>query len=172
MAVMKKAKGITVLVMLLAGMGLATSASAQQPAATDTTQPPLAQPSGQTPTFSDGDLKQFVAANAKAVEAQKEAEKAMVAVLEEQKLSPAKFNEMAQALKEKKLQQVSATAEEKAAFNKAAQQLVQLQPQLEQKIQQSIQSSGITLEKYQAIRLAYDQNPAIQAKVNQLIQPK
>ncbi len=81
----------------------------------------------QTQDFSDAELKQFVQAGAKAAAVQEENKKAMMAVVEESKLSVEKFSEMAQAHQQKKIDEVKATAEEKAAFSKAAQRIMELQ---------------------------------------------
>jgi hypothetical protein len=96
----------------------------------------------------------------------------MVAVVEEEKLSVEKFTEMAKAHQQQKLDAVTATAEEKAAFNKAAQRIMAMQPEIEQNMQQAIEKEGITLDKFEQIMLAYQQNAAIQARVQKMLEEK
>lgn len=127
------------------------------------------QPQLQTEDISDEELKQFVQASAKAAVVQQESQQAMVAVVEEEKLSVEKFTEMAKANQEQKLDQVKATPEERTAFTKAAKRIMEMQPQVEQNIQQAVVKEGISLEKFEQIMLAYQQSPAIQARVQKLL---
>jgi hypothetical protein len=131
-----------------------------------------AQPELKTEDISDAELKQFVQASAKAAAVQQESQMAMVAVVEEEKLTVEKFTEMAKAHQEQKLGEVKASPEEKAAFSKAAQRIMDMQPQIEQSMQQAIEKEGITLEKFEQIMLAYQQNAAVQARVQKLIDQK
>ncbi len=108
------------------------------------------QPQLKTEDISDAELKQFVQASAKAAAVQQESQKAMVAVVEEEKLTVEKFTEMAKAHQEQKLGEVKASPEEKAAFSKAAQRIMEMQPQIEQSMQQAIEKEGITLGEVRA----------------------
>jgi hypothetical protein len=130
------------------------------------------QPQLKTEDISDNDLRQFVQASARAAAVQEESQKAMVAVVEEEKLSVEKFTEMAKAHQQQKLDAVPATAEEKAAFNKVAQRIMAMQPEIEQNMQQAIEKEGIKMDKFEQIMLAYQQNPAIQARVQKMLEEK
>lgn len=145
-----------------AAMALAAPAAiAQQSPA------PTQQAQGQS--FSDADLKQFVAANERLMVVQQESETAMKAILDEEKLSVDKFNQMAQAHQQQKLNEVEATVEEKAAFNKAAQRLMEMQPEVQKSVETAIQQDGLTLEKYEKMMMAYRQDPALQERVNTMM---
>lgn len=90
------------------------------------TTPPAQQ--GQTQqNFTDAELQQFADASARLMAVQQEGEKKMMGILQEENLSIDKFNEMAQAHQQQQLDQVEATTEEKAAFNKAAQRMIEMQ---------------------------------------------
>jgi hypothetical protein len=123
----------------------------------------------QTEDFSTLELKQFVAANERAFAVQKESEKAMLTVIEEEKISVDKFNEIAKAHQEEKMDQVEASPAEMAAFNKAAQRIVEMQPVVQQTLVQAIEQDGLTIEKFEKIMMAYQHNPAVQEKVQKLI---
>lgn len=93
----------------------------------------------------------------------------MLGILQEENLSIDKFNEMAQAHQQQKLAEVGATAEEMAAFNKAAQRMVDMQPEMQKEVEAAIQKDGMSLEKYEQIMMVYRQDPALQEKVNQMM---
>ncbi|WP_233555611.1 DUF4168 domain-containing protein [Pontibacter oryzae] len=156
-----KLKGAALAALFVAASMAAPEASAQQ------TTPQSQQ---QQQSFSDTDLKQFASASSRLVAVQQKGEKAMMSILEEEKLSIDKFNEMAQAHQQQKLDEVEASAEEKAAFNKAAQRMMELQPTLEKDVEAAIQKEGMTLEKYEQIMIAYRQDEALQQRVNALMQ--
>lgn len=160
MKILNKLKGAAVAVLALCSVTFGSSTFAQ-------TTPPAQQQVNAD--FSDAELKQFAEANTRLLEIQQATEKKMLAVLEEEKLSVEKFNEMAQAHHEQKLAEMEATPEEMAAFNKAAQRIMEMQPTMQQDVETAIQKDGMTLEQYEKIMLAYQQSPAVQEKVNQLM---
>jgi nucleoid-associated protein YgaU len=169
MTLMKSVKGTIAVASVVLSMCFGNAALAQQAPAQGNKE---AQPELKTEDISDNDLRQFVQASAKAAAVQEESQKAMVAVVEEEKLSVEKFTEMAKAHQQQKLDSVPATAEEKAAFNKAAQRIMAMQPQIEQNMQQAIEKEGISLGKFEQIMLAYQQNAAIQARVQKMLEEK
>jgi len=163
MVMMQKVKGAFAALAVVACTSFGQAAFAQQaPPAQGNTQ------SAEKQDFSDAELKQFVQASAKAMEIQEQSQKTMVAVLEEEKLSVEKFTQMAQAHQQQKLDDVKATPEELTAFNKVAQKFMEMQPKIEQDLQQAVKDTGISLEKFEQIMIAYQENPAIQAKVQKL----
>jgi hypothetical protein len=100
---------------------------------------------------------------------QQQSEQAMMAILEEEKLSIDKFNELAQAHQQQKLAEAEGTAEEKAAFNKSIQRMMEMQPDIEKNMQAAIQKDGMTMERYEQIMMAYQQDPAVQAKIQKMM---
>ncbi|MBX0333806.1 DUF4168 domain-containing protein [Pontibacter sp. HSC-14F20] len=123
----------------------------------------------QTQTISDQDIKLFVDASTRLMELQQESEKAMLVILEEEKLSVDKFNALAQAHQQQKLAEAEGTTAEKAAFNKAIGRMMEMQPDIEKNMQSAIQKDGMTVERYEQIMLAYQQDPAVQAKIQKLM---
>ncbi|GAB3826023.1 hypothetical protein GCM10028895_36330 [Pontibacter rugosus] len=158
---MYKLKGAA-LAALIFGATAITPALAQQAT------PPTKQ--GQQQNFTEADLKQFAAANNRLMTIQQEGEKTMMGILQEEKLSIDKFNQMAQAHQQQKLTEVGATPEEMAAFNKAAQRMMELQPAMQKDVETAIQKDGMTLDKYEQIMIAYRQDPALQERVNSMMQ--
>ncbi|AKD02934.1 DUF4168 domain-containing protein [Pontibacter korlensis] len=150
---------------LIFGATLAAPASMAQQATPQTQQT-------QPQNFSDADLKQFADASARLMVVQQESEKAMMGILEEEKLSVDKFNQMAQAHQQQKLNEVDATPEEMAAFNNAAQRMMEMQPTLQKDFETAIQKDGMSLEKYEQIMMAYRQDQTLQQRVDKLMQEK
>jgi Cu2+-containing amine oxidase len=149
---------------LVAGMALfGTEAIAQQtgPQKTPQQQPQQA--------ISDADIKLFVDASTRLMDLQQQSEQAMMTILEEEKLSVDKFNELAQAHQQQKLAEAEGTAEEKAAFNKSIQRMMEMQPDIEKNMQAAIQKDGMTMERYEQIMMAYQQDPAVQAKIQKMM---
>jgi hypothetical protein len=150
---------------LAAGMVLfGTEAIAQQAA------PQKAPQQQQTQqAISDADIKLFVEASTRLMELQQQSEQAMITILEEEKLSIDRFNSLAQAHQQQKLAEAEGTAQEKAAFNKAIARMMEMQPEIEKNMQTAIQKDGMSMERYEQIMLAYQQDPAVQAKVQKLM---
>ncbi|MBC5994956.1 DUF4168 domain-containing protein [Pontibacter cellulosilyticus] len=169
----RKVKGIAVAILVAGTCAVTNTAVAQQKgkqkkATPPPTETPVQQPA-QTGSFTDAELKQFVDASGRLMEIQKNSEQKMMKILEEEKLSVNKFNEMAQAHQQQKLAEVKATPEETAAFNKAAQRMMEMQPEMQKEVETAIQKDGMTLEKYEQIMVAYRQDPVVQEKINKLM---
>ncbi|MFD2246563.1 DUF4168 domain-containing protein [Pontibacter ruber] len=162
----KKVKGIIVPALILGLVSFADTALAQTK--TPQTQPPQQQQQATT-DISDADIKQFVDASTRLLAVQKEGEKVMLTILQEEKLEVEKFNQLAQAHQQQKLNEAGATPEELAAFNKAAERIIALQPEMEKNMEQAIQKDGMTVDKYEQIMLAYQQNPTLQARVKKMM---
>ncbi|MEJ8801335.1 DUF4168 domain-containing protein [Pontibacter sp. H249] len=176
----KKVKGIAIAILFLGACAVTDTAMAQkkdkkqktqQQTETQTQQQPpqMQQQTQQGTNFSDGELKQFAEASARLMEVQKSGEQKMMKILEEEKLGVDKFNEMAQAHQQQKLAEANATPEEMAAFNKAAQRMMEMQPEMQKEVETAIQKDGMTLEKYEQIMVAYRQDQALQERINKMM---
>lgn len=162
MKISNKFKGAIAAILTVGFLGASDLAFAQ-------TTPPQTQQQQVKTDFTDKELKQFIEANTRLMSVQQESEKAMLAILNEEKLSIEKFNTMAMAHQQQKLNEVGATAEEMAAFNKAAERMMELQPAMQKQAETAIAKGGMKLELYEQIMLAYQQNPAVQEKINKMM---
>ncbi len=117
--------------------------------------------------FTDAELNQFIEANKRLMVIQQEGEKVMLNILQEEKIDIEKFNAMAMAQQQQK--ELAATAEEKAAFKKAVDRMMVLQPDMQKKAEAAILKDGMKIEIYEQIMRAYQQNPAVQEKINKLM---
>ncbi|MBC5774437.1 DUF4168 domain-containing protein [Pontibacter sp. KCTC 32443] len=167
-----KIKGFTVAILVVGASAFANTALAQKKQQQQKPVQPATEQTTPSTGITDADLKQFADANNRLMVVQQEGEKAMLAILAEEKLSVEKFSEMAKAHQQQKLGEVKATPAELEAFNKSAQRMMALQPTMEQDMEKAIVKDGMTIEKYEQIMVAFKQDPAIQAKVQTLMGQK
>lgn len=122
--------------------------------------------------FSDEELEGFVNVYVKASEIQQENEMVMMQAIEEEDLELERFNEILTSRQnQESVQDINATPEELAAFNKAAEKIMQVQQEAQTEINELIEEE-IGAEKYQQIAMAYQQSPEVQQKVNEMLQEK
>ncbi|MHA6248750.1 DUF4168 domain-containing protein [Pontibacter sp. CAU 1760] len=157
-------KGSIVAAVVVASMCFGPAAFSQ----TTTAQGNATQEQNDSP-FSQEELKSFVAANTKATKIQKESRESLIAAIEAEELTVDRFNEMAKAHREKKLKEVAENPEEIAAFSNAAQAIVKLQPETKEKIKQAIEGEGLTMEKYDTIMKAYEQDEDLQVEIRRIV---
>lgn len=118
--------------------------------------------------FSDDELKSFVNANEKAMAIQIEGEQKMIKAIEDQGLTLDRFNEILEEQRDPS-KESTASGEELQSFNNAAQVILQENTRIEQQMTTTIEEEGIDVETYKQIMLAYQQNPAIQNRVNKMV---
>jgi hypothetical protein len=148
--------------LVCAALGFAQNSFAQQ-----TEAPQQAQQ--QTDRFTDEELKQFLEANTKVTTIQKEGQQKMLQVIEEAGMNPEQFNTFAKAQREQKLGEINASAEQLDAFDKAAAQIIEIQPAVKENVKKAIEDAGLTEDKYREIVTAYQQDDAVKAKVHELM---
>lgn len=120
--------------------------------------------------FSDDELKSFVKANEKVMAIQMEGEQMMIKAIEGEGLSVDRFHEILEQQRDpQRATDSSATEEELASFNNAAQTILQENERLEQRMATSIEEEGIDIDTYKQIMLAYQQNPDVQNRVNKML---
>ncbi len=118
--------------------------------------------------FSDDELKSFVSANEKVMTIQMEAEQKMIKAIEDEGLTLDRFN---QILEEQRDPQRGAqtSPEELKSFNNAAQVILEENARIEKQMASSIEQQGIDVETYKQIMVAYQQSPAVQSRVNKMV---
>lgn len=122
--------------------------------------------------FSEEELEDFVDVYVKASEIQQENETVMMQAIEEEDLELERFNEILTARQNQaSVQDIDATPEELASFNKAAEKIMEVQQEAQTEINELIEEE-IGAEKYQQIAMAYQQSPEVQQKINEKLQQK
>ncbi len=144
-------------------IGLSEAAFAQQ------TTPPATQQAQPNANFTEVELQQFIDASERIMVLQQENEKNMLTILEEEKLDVNKFNELAMAYQEERIEEAEATAAEKEAFTKVAERIIELQPTVQAEVQRAIEQDGMSMEKYENIMMAYQEDPSVQAKIQSML---
>lgn len=119
--------------------------------------------------FSEDELESFVNAYAEVQAIQDESDQKVMEAIESGELSVDRFNEIL-TQQQDPAKKADATAEEMAAFNDAAQAIIQERQVVEKKMVSAIEEEGIDINVYQEIMVAYQQSPKVQKKVNELME--
>lgn len=138
-------------------------------------QTPMQQPQQQQPVKTDferQELEEFVDVYVASTEIQQGNEAVMMQAIEEEDLDLNRFNEILTVRQnQQSAEEIDATAEEMAAFNKAAEKIMAVQQEAQAEIEQLIESKTGG-EKYQQIAMAYQQSPEVQERVNKILESK
>jgi hypothetical protein len=120
--------------------------------------------------FSDQEIKQFTEA-AKAInQVSLEADAKMTKAIEEVGLDLETFNEIAAAQQNPDAEAPAADEAEMKKFQEVTATLQEIQTEMQPKMVSAIQDSGMDMNKYQELMLAYQQSPELQAKVKQMME--
>ncbi|UII30832.1 DUF4168 domain-containing protein [Fulvivirga ulvae] len=119
--------------------------------------------------FSKGELTSFVEAYEEVQAIQQESDRQVMAAIEEGDLSMERFNEIL-AQQQDPGKESDASAGEMAAFNAAAQSIIQERQKVERQMVEAIEEEGIDINTYQEIMVAYQQSPKVQKKVNKMLE--
>lgn len=118
--------------------------------------------------FSDDELKSFVKANERVMSIQMEAEQNMIKAIEAEGLTVDRFHEILEEQRDPQ-RGTETSANELKSFNNAAKVILEENAKVEKEMTTSIEEEGIDIETYKQIMLAYQQNPAIQSRVNGMV---
>ncbi len=118
---------------------------------------------------SDKELTTFVAAFQQVQVINQQAQQNMAKAVQDEELSIERFNEMKQS-EQNPNQEIQGTTEEMEQFNKANQQIVQIQKQATQSMQKKIEDEGLTIQRYQEIAMALQKSPELQQKIQKMMQ--
>ena len=120
-------------------------------------------------TFTDEEYETFVAINQTLAPMQAEVETKMVAVLDEKGMEAPRFQELMQAQRQGNIMDATDDAAEIALFNEAGQEIMKIQRNSQQELQKKITDSGMEIEKFQEMSIAYNQHPKVKEKVDEMI---
>ncbi len=118
--------------------------------------------------FTDQELQQFIEANKVAIGVQQSAEQKMISAIEKEGLDIQTFNEILTS-KQNPEAETQATPEDQGKFNTAVEEVVKIQEEMMTEMESAIQETGISVEQYEEILLAYQQSPVVQEKLNQML---
>lgn len=118
---------------------------------------------------SDAELKQFASAYDRVQSIDQQLQHKMVSAIQKEGLEIQKFNEILNAQQDPN-QEADATEEELEKFAVVHKAIEQIQSQGQQDIQKVIIDNNLTLNRYQEIMMAVQSDPALQQKLQELIE--
>lgn len=116
--------------------------------------------------YSETEINQFIEVVKEMIPVQQEAQQQMISEVENQGIKVDRFNEIASVYQEGKAEEADVSKEELKVFETASAKVTELQQQLDTQIKTLIESSGLGLEKYQEIMMAYQQNPQLKQLID------
>ncbi len=125
---------------------------------------------GMADDFSDSELESFANAVVQIMSIQQQGQQQMMAVIEEADMTVQRFNEITMQVQEMGVDQVEMSEEEAEVFIILSEEIEQIQINLEDIMIGTIEDEGITIEKYEEIMAAYQQDPELQQRVQQLFE--
>ena len=148
---------------------VAENAKAQNKATPSQTAPARQEPQVKE-DFTDDRLKKFIEVNKKLQPHQQEAENQMVKAIEQEGLSPDRFNQILGAQQQSDTSNAGATSTELTKFNNAAKKIMTIQNSVIPKLEKVMTDEGMKPEEFQQIVVAYNRSPKVQQKINSLLQ--
>ncbi|HEY9561997.1 MAG TPA: DUF4168 domain-containing protein [Anseongella sp.] len=131
-------------------------------------------PGGQAPDikddFSDETLEKFVDINQKLAPHQQEGEVKMIKAIEDKGLKTERFGEIMTAQQLNDSTNAGASADEMQKVEAAAQDIRDIQMELQQRMTKVIVDEGMEIQEFQDIILAYQYSPKVQKKINTLLE--
>ena len=122
---------------------------------------------------SDEELNEFVDALTQAQEVQAEAQMEMLEVVENEELEVDTYNQIAQALQlGQTVEDLDIDEEDMQKFENASAEIVEIEQEMEGKLSEAIESEGMSMERFEEINMAIQQDPALQQRVQQMIMPE
>lgn len=122
--------------------------------------------------FTDDEYNKFVDINVELIPIQQGVQDKMIAAIKDEGIEAQRFQELAQAQQQGSLTDASDDPDEIAKFNKAGQKVMEIQREVQTKAQNLIQEKELSVQKFQQISMAYNQNQEVRTKVDALISKK
>ncbi len=119
--------------------------------------------------FTDEELEMFVKAAQDVMAIQQKTNHEMVEGIEGEGLTVEEFNHMFNAMQDPQAE-MEATEEEKQAFDRALQKVSEVQEAADEEVTQAIEDAGLQYQEYEEIMTAYQQDPEVQQRVNEMLE--
>lgn len=151
---------ISTIVLTIALMSGATTAISQQPA--------MPQQQQQTEDVSDQELKQFANVYMEVQTESQKMQKKAVSAIEESGMEVERFNELANAQNDPQTE-VEANAKEEEKLTAINARIQEIQADFQGKVSSMIQKEGLTVQRYQEVYAAIQQDQGLQKKFGEMI---
>ncbi len=119
-------------------------------------------------TISDSELTQFADAYVKLQMQNQEAQQKIADIIQDEGLELERFSEIQEAAMDPN-KETDASADEIEKHANAISKIEKIQPELEKKAISDIESAGITLERYQALVSAIQQDQGLQQRLQAIL---
>ena len=124
--------------------------------------------SAQEQNVSDGELNQFADAYIKVQAQNQVAQQEMMTIIEEEGLKVERFGEIQEAAMDPK-KEADATSDEMKRHAKAIAKMEKLQPTLEKKAVDEIESAGISIDRYKSLATAIQAEKELQERLQSIL---
>ena len=118
--------------------------------------------------YSDNELKNFGKLLVEVITIQQQTQRDMIAIIQENNLTIARFNQMMGQYLEEGEEGLEGTDDEKKSFLVVADAIQGIQDIMIENLTKAVVARGMTLERYEAILNAYQSDTALQEKVHAL----
>lgn len=118
--------------------------------------------------FTEEELQSFIDANKQAITVQQSAEQHMMDAIQNEGLDVNKFNEILTSRQNPEMK-TEATEEDQAKFDSAVQKVMEIQEKMVSEMENAIKQSGMSIQEYEEMLLAYQQSPKVQQQVNEML---
>ncbi|MCM4165568.1 MULTISPECIES: DUF4168 domain-containing protein [unclassified Arenibacter] len=125
------------------------------------------EPTQQQISVPDAELQLFAKAYQGIQVAQQDAQRKMIAVLEEQEIEIDVFNEIQQAKLQN--QEIEAAQSDVQKHAKAVEKIEKMQPEIQSKMEKIITDTNLAVEKYEQIAGALQSNPDLVKRLQKLM---
>jgi hypothetical protein len=123
-----------------------------------------------TNDYDDEELKKFAKVVVDVITIQQESQMQMISTIEQHEMSIQRFNEMMIESQDRPLDEVDGSQEEKEAFTDISIQIMAIQEEMEDRLIESIQREGFTIEQYEQLLRDYQHDPELQQRVQDLVE--
>jgi uncharacterized protein (DUF885 family) len=133
-------------------------------------QVPQQLPRQQTTDVSDSEIEQFALAFVEIQNIEQKIQPEMVQIVEKEGIEVQRFNEIMNAQQDPN-QEVDAGEDELKKFAAANREIEDIQNRAQREMMGKIDEAGLTVERYQEIMTAVRNDPELQQKLQQIVQP-
>lgn len=120
--------------------------------------------------YSKDELQNFIQANEEVAKVQQKGEQEMIKAIEEGGLDVDTFNEILMARQNPEAE-MTASEEQLEKFGQISQEIIQVQQELQQEVVKAVEETGMDINKYSEMMIAYQNSPKVQEEVNSLLEP-
>ncbi|WP_121665784.1 DUF4168 domain-containing protein [Mesonia aquimarina] len=130
--------------------------------------PQMGQEKAAETDVSDKDLKMFADAYQSVQMANQQAQQKMMKMIQDKGMDVQRFQEIQQASANPN-QESDATAEEMKKHQELVGEFQKMQPQLQKDMEKAVVATGLSMERYQAVASAIQNNQALQQKLQKIM---